>query len=104
MPHGDGRHFLVVSKTLRAAIGKKAGDSVLVDLEADDEPRLLTLPEALSRALAGHEAARAAFDRLSYSHRKEYVDWVDGARRPETRERRALKAVEMLLAGNRVKG
>jgi hypothetical protein len=65
MPHGDGRHFLVVGKTLRAAIGKKAGDSVLVDLEADDEPRLLTLPEALSRALAGHEAARAAFDWLS---------------------------------------
>jgi hypothetical protein len=104
MPHGDGRHFVVVNKALRTAIGKEAGDSVLVELEPDHEPRVLTIPEAFSRALAGREAAKAAFDRLSYSHRKEYVDWIEGAKKPETKERRALKAVEMLLAGTGVKG
>ena len=104
MPHGDGRHFVVVNKSLRTAIGKEAGDTVRVQLEIDDQPRVLDLPTELSAALAAHEAALAEFDQLSYSHRKEFVDWIEGAKKPETRDRRALKAVEMVSAGKSLKG
>src|SRR5260370_41428707 len=62
MPHEDGRHFVVVNKEIRTAIGKAAGDSVLVELARDDEPRILALPEAFARALADHVAAKAALD------------------------------------------
>jgi hypothetical protein len=103
MPHGNGRHFVVVNKTLRTAIGKEAGDLVCVELDRDDEPRTLPLPAALETALGDHEEARKAFDRLSYSHRREYVDWIEGAKRPETKEHRAKKAVEMLMVGKGVK-
>jgi uncharacterized protein YdeI (YjbR/CyaY-like superfamily) len=41
-------------------------------------------------------AAAAFFDTLSYTHRREYVQWIDGARRPQTRANRIANAVEML--------
>ena len=45
------------------------------------------------------DEARAAFERMSYTHRKEYADWIEEARRPETRARRIAKAVEMIREG-----
>lgn len=72
-----------------------------VELELDSEPREVELPPELERALAGDAEAKEAFDGLSYTHRREYAEWVAGAREPETRERRLGKAVEMLLAGTK---
>lgn len=57
------------------------------------------LPSELRAALASSPAALAAFDRLSPSHRREYVQWVDEARRPDSRERRAAQTVMRLLSG-----
>ena len=56
------------------------------------------LPAELARALEGDAAARQAFDALPPSHKHEYVEWVGEAKRDETRERRAAKAVEMIRA------
>ena len=57
------------------------------------------MPAALSEALTGDSQARAAFDGLAYTHREEYARWIEGAKRPETRERRIAQALEMLRAG-----
>ncbi len=54
------------------------------------------LPEDLRMALRGAPAIRAAFDALSPSHRRQYVRWVDEAKRPETRAKRITKALEMI--------
>jgi hypothetical protein len=99
MPHGDGTHFLVVNKEIRAAIGKESGDSVRVRLEPDREPRTVELPAAFQRILKKHKSAWANFQRLSYSHRKEYVQWIEAAKKAETKQRRMLKAVEKLATG-----
>ena len=80
MPHGDGRHFIVVNKQIRTAIGKEAGDAVTVQSRIDAEPRNLDLPDVFAKALQDHKAARAAFHRLSHSHRKEYVQWIESAK------------------------
>jgi uncharacterized protein YdeI (YjbR/CyaY-like superfamily) len=56
------------------------------------------VPEALAKALAADDAARAAFERLAYTHRKEYARWVAEAKRDETRERRVAKTIEELRA------
>ena len=57
------------------------------------------VPAELDAALSGD--ARAAFDALAASHRREYAEWVAEAKRPETRVRRAERAVEMLRSGER---
>lgn len=100
MPHGDGTHYLVVNRAIRDAIGTGPGDRVLVVMEPDTGERTLTIPEDLQRALAQDETARAAFEALSYSHKKEYVEWIEGAKKEETRQRRIAQALEMLPKGS----
>jgi Bacteriocin-protection, YdeI or OmpD-Associated/Domain of unknown function (DUF1905) len=96
-----GRYYLPVKRELREAAGVAAGDRVAVELEADEEPRTVEPPADLAAALAAEPAAGAAFERLSFTHRREYVEWVAGARRPETRRRRVQQAVGMLRDGRR---
>jgi uncharacterized protein YdeI (YjbR/CyaY-like superfamily) len=48
-------------------------------------------------------AALSFFEGLSYSHRKEYVDWISQAKRDETRSRRIKAAVERLAKGAQAK-
>jgi hypothetical protein len=92
-----GRYYLGFRREIREAAGVAAGDPVVVELERDDEPRTVELPDDLAAALDSE--TRASFDRLSYTHRKEYVRWVKGAKRDETRRKRVAQAVELLRAG-----
>jgi uncharacterized protein YdeI (YjbR/CyaY-like superfamily) len=104
MPNGDGHHFLVVKRELREKIGKEAGATVQVELAPDPEPRVLVLPKEFAVALNKSPKVKAAFEGLSYSHRTEYVQWIEGAKKLSTRDRRILRAVEMIAAGKRLKG
>ena len=70
----------------------------LVEMDRDDEPRVVVVPSDLKAALAANSAARAVWEKMSYTHRKEYVQAVLDAKRLETRLRRIEKTVEMLLA------
>jgi uncharacterized protein YdeI (YjbR/CyaY-like superfamily) len=90
------------NKGLRQPAGIEIGDEVVVELERDDEPREVDVPPVLEHALAGDPLAAAAFDALSYTHRREFAEWIAQAKRNEARERRAAKAVEMLKAGRRL--
>lgn len=99
-PYG-GVHFLGVLKSIRETIGKKPGDTIHIAMEADTEPRTVELPEDLRSALDKDDNLKAGFDKLSYSHKKEYVDWVNDAKKAETRERRITKMLEMLANGKR---
>jgi len=38
---------------------------------------------------------------MSYTHRKEYIRWIEKAKKPETRANRKLKMIEMILAGKK---
>jgi hypothetical protein len=94
-----GRTYLGLRAEIRAAAGIAVGDRVDVVLELDDEPREVELPEALAQALAGDPGARRAYDALSFTHRREYAEWIATARREETRARRVAKALAMLNGG-----
>jgi hypothetical protein len=96
-----GRYLLPLSAENRAAAGVAAGDEVDVDVELDTEPREVAVPADLSAALEGDDAAREAFERLSYSHRRRHVMAIEEAKTPETRRRRVTKALEMLREGRR---
>src|SRR5687768_4089542 len=94
-PYGDV--FMIgVNQEHRAAAGLKAGDELEVTLELDTEPRTVDVPDDLAAALAEKPGARAAFDKLSYSTRKEHVRQVESAKAAETRTRRVAGIVEKL--------
>jgi hypothetical protein len=96
MPVGGGRVRLGVHKATRQGAGATFGDQVTIELERDDAPRQLDVPPELSAALAGDDLALAVFERLSFSHRREYATWVAEAKRPETRARRVDETVRRL--------
>jgi hypothetical protein len=93
--YGDD-YFLPLSRANREAAGVSAGDRIAVEIEEDSAPREVEPPPELAAALAADEEARQVFGSLSYTHRKEYADWIAEAKRPETRARRAAKAVDLL--------
>ena len=68
--------------------------------KAAPKPEPETPPE-LHAALAANPAARATFDGFPPSCRREYVEWVAEAKRPETRDKRIAQAVEWMAAGKR---
>ena len=96
-----GRHFLGFRREIREAAGFDDGDRLSIVLELDDAPRTVEVPEELQAALVADDAAKAAFEGLSYTHRREYVEWVSGAKREETRRARLERAVGMLRSGVR---
>ncbi|TCC27554.1 YdeI/OmpD-associated family protein [Kribbella speibonae] len=88
---------LGVLKSIRSDLGKGDGDAVTVTVERDTGERVVEVPEDLAAALAD-AGVREAFDGLSYSHRREHVNAINDAKKPETRARRIVKAVEMVKA------
>jgi hypothetical protein len=100
---GTDYHMLIVLKGIREQIGKTFGDEVTVTVEPDTEPRLIQVPAELKKAFRTEKDAKAFFDKLSYTHQREYVNWINEAKREETRQNRILKAVEMLKQGKKAR-
>jgi len=100
----DGRALLGLNREVRNAAGVEAGQEVSIELERDDEPRTVEVPRDLAVALEADPAVRETFERLSYTHRKEYVRWIEEAKREETRTRRVAKSVELLREGVKTPG
>jgi len=99
-PMGKGGcHMMVLNREIRYGTGVAVGDSVDVVMERDTEPRTVTVPPELKKVLARDKRAQVLFDKLSYTHRKEFARWVTEAKRPETRAQRLAKVVPMLLRG-----
>ncbi|RIK31241.1 MAG: antitermination protein NusB [Anaerolineae bacterium] len=93
---GGPNHILVILKDIRAKIGKSFGDEVKITVELDTEPRVVEVPKDLIKELKKHKEAKAFFDKLSYTHQREYVMWINEAKKEETRARRIAQTVEHL--------
>jgi hypothetical protein len=92
-----GGAVLGVQKAIMAEAGVSVGDTLTVVVRNDDAPREVEVPDDLKEALRRNEAARAAFVGLSFSHRREYVDAINEAKRPETRARRVERTIQALV-------
>src|SRR5256885_15381701 len=88
MPMGDGTYCLGVLKSIQEAAGVKQGDTVTVELELDTARRVVELPADLAKAIAQDKKASAAWDKLSFTNKKEMARGLEEAKKPETRERR----------------
>jgi hypothetical protein len=96
MPLGGGSYALGVHKATREAAGAAFGDEVTVAVERDDAPREVEVPPELRAALDASPAARAAWERLAPSHRREWAAAVADAKKPETKARRVEQAIAKL--------
>jgi hypothetical protein len=96
-----GRFLVPLSAENRTAAGVAAGDDVEVDVLLDTAAREVTVPADLVDALEHDDQARQFFDDLAYSHRKEWVRWIEESKKIETRTSRIVRAVESLRAGKR---
>ena len=93
-----GEYFLPLNRANREAVGVDAGDTVTVTLAHDAEPRVVSLPKDVEEAFTAG-GVLPQWERLSYSHQREYVTWIGAAKRPDTRTRRLTQAVERIRAG-----
>ena len=100
---GTEYHMLIILKGIREQIGKTFGDHVKITVEADNEPRVVEIPKDLLKELKKDKDAKAFFDKLAYTHQREYVMWIEEAKRDETRQARIVKTIEMLKQGKRGK-
>lgn len=90
---GGDCHILGVRKDIREKTGKTIGDEIEVSLDEDSEPREVVLPLDIQQAFQKEPGAEAAFRMLSYTHQKERVQWVEEAKRAQTRQDRISKLV-----------
>lgn len=70
----------------------------------DVDKKIITLPPDVQEALQTEPEAFAHYNKLAYSHRKEYIMWILGAKQQKTRDARLIKMVEMLLANKKNPG
>lgn len=96
-----GVSYVGFRKEARHAMGIALGNRIEVKLEFDAEPRVVAVPDNLARAFQRDSDARRRFDALAFTHRREYAQWVDGAKKAETRAMRVAKTLAMLKAGTK---
>ena len=94
-----GEYLLGLSRAIRESAGVEIGQEVAVALALDTEPRVVEVPAALTAALETDTEARARFEQLAYTHKKEFARWIAEAKREETKQRRIGQALEMLREG-----
>lgn len=91
-----GRFLFGVNAQQRADTGLAAGDTVTLTIEPDDAPREVDVPPELQAAFDADPAAKAAFDGLSFTNRKEMARGIAEAKAAETKQRRLEKALATL--------
>lgn len=100
-PSGKGTHMLTVNKQLQAAAGARPGDTVDIVLELNTETPQVVVPADLARALRTSPEATRLWKEITPRAREEWVEWVESARKEDTRARRVVAVVERLAAGKR---
>ncbi len=101
--YGHPQHMLGISKAIREQIGKSPGDTLDVVVWKDEEVRTVEVPAQFEKRMK-KEGLLPLFEKLSYTHRKEYCRWITEAKKEETRVRRLEKAIEMLKKGIKTPG
>ena len=96
----NGKYFLMMNKKIMLQVGKKPGEQVHISIKEDLEERKVEIPADFEKALK-ENAVFLFFEKLAYSCQKEYIVWITGAKKIETRNARFIKAIEMLKLGKR---
>ena len=91
-----GQVKIPVSAAIREQAGVRAGDQLEVGIEVATQPAIVAVPDDLAARLAGDTGAKAFFDGLTASQQRGYTEWIEQAKRAETRERRVDQGIDAL--------
>ena len=94
MPMGNGKLFFPVKAEIRKKIRKKEGDWVHIILYADNEPT--EIPDDILMCLNEEPNDYKLFLSYTDGQQKAFIDWINSAKREETRVDRITKMLEML--------
>lgn len=97
----SGCHILGLTQDIRKQLGKTFGDEISVSLIEDKEERIVEIADDISLVFNENPDAKILFDKMSYTHKKEYIRWIEDAKKPETRENRKAKMIQMILGGKK---
>lgn len=89
-------YMIGITKEIRNKIGKTYGDIISVELEKDEEDRVIELPEEFKEMLLENEKAYKFYDSLSYSNQRKYFQWITSAKKEETKMKRMEEAIKKL--------
>ncbi|WP_347219699.1 YdeI/OmpD-associated family protein [Chryseobacterium sp.] len=95
------RHILGLTQEIRKQLEKTFGDKVSISLIQDKEERIVEIADDITFILNENPDAKILFDKMSYTHKKEYIRWIEEAKKPETRENRKGKMIQMILEGKK---
>jgi hypothetical protein len=91
-----GPPCIPLRKSHREAAGLQGGETLEVRLDLDTAAREVVPPADFVKALKATPDAWERWRELSYSHRREHVEWIEGAKKPETRARRVARAADAI--------
>ncbi len=94
-------HILGLTQDVRKKLGKNFGNQVFISLCEDKEERKVEIAEDIASVFNENPEVKTLFDKMSYTHRKEYIRWIEEAKKPETRENRKTKMIQMILEGKK---
>lgn len=100
-PDGEGSHWLKVTRSMREAAGANIGDVVELTMAPSGKEPEPKVPADLRKALADEPRARAVWKDITPVARRDWIQWITSAKRPETRVRRIANACDMLVSGKR---
>ena len=91
-----GRYLISFNAATRRATGRAAGDEIEVRLDLDEAPRVVEPPAELAELLRADDAAKVAWDKLSYSHQRKHADSISSAKSAATRSTRLANVIKGL--------
>lgn len=89
-------YMIGITKEIRNKIRKTYGDIVSVELEKDEEERVIELPIEFKEKLNENNKAYNFYESLSYSQKRKYFQWITSAKKEETKMKRIDEAIEKL--------
>lgn len=93
---GQDCFMIGITKAIRKETGKDAGDTVFVEVEKDEEIREVEIPSDFKAELAKSEEALNFYNSLSYSAKRKYYQWITGAKKEITRQKRITESISKL--------
>lgn len=93
-----GEYNLMMNKEVREKVGKKAGDKVTIKIAEDTEERIVEIPKAMTDFFKKEKELKSVFDKLAFTHKKEYAIWIASAKKEETLQNRLIKFKELLMS------
>lgn len=94
-------HILGLTQEIRKQLGKTFGDEISVSIIEDKEERVVEIANDIALIFNENPEAKKIFNTMSYTHKKEYIRWIEEAKKPETRENRKNKMIQMILDGKK---